>query len=333
MTSGGSMATQVALSAAITAKHPGDARREGLQSPHPPMVVYVSEEAHGCVAKSAAILGLGLDNVRVIAVDSSFRIRIDALADAIAEDRHCGKHPFCVVASAGTINTGAIDPIAAVADLCAREGLWLHVDGAYGALFVLAPALRNDLQACGRADSLALDPHKLLFTPLEAGCVIVRDRETLRHTFNYSASYLTAEHDPLLANFMESGPQLSRDFKAFKVWCALRFFGVRAFSDAIDHTLNLARYLEQRVRSEPSLDLLAPVGLTAVCLRLTALDDVGNQRVLTRLVEDGGALLGPVRVRGRLGLRACVTNYRTTRADIDSVVDIILRLGAETQHG
>ena len=329
MTSGGSMATEIALSAAIQEKYPGDFRRTGLQSSRSPLIVYVSEEAHGCVEKAAVILGLGLDNVRKIPVDSAFRMRPDLLAAAVQEDRKAGNQPFCVVATAGTVNTGAIDPIAELSDFCSREELWLHVDGAFGALFILSTRMQDQFLACGTADSLALDPHKLLFAPLEAGCVIVRDRATLERTFRFGASYLTVEHDPLFTNFMDYGPQLSRSFKAFKVWCALQALGVRAFTDAVEHTLAIARYMEERIQAEKSLELLAPVTLTAVCFRFRNADDTGNEKILARLVEEGTALLGPVRVGGRFGIRACITNYRTTRADIDFILDRLIQLGTD----
>jgi aromatic-L-amino-acid decarboxylase len=320
------MATLVALTTAIHDKCQTDYRQTGLQSIASPLVVYASEEAHRCVEKDAVILGLGLDNVHKIAVDAQFRMRPDLLAAAVRADRKAGKQPFCVVASGGTVNTGAIDPMDDLADFCAKENLWLHVDGAFGALFVLSQSKKPELLPCGRADSIALDPHKLLFAPLEAGCLIVRDREKLRRAFGFTASYLTADQDPLLINYMDYGPQLSRSFKAFKIWCSLRAFGVQAFVDAAEHMLELARYLEDRVlQAQGSFELLAPAGLSVVCFRLANLDDTGNRRVLARLVEEGTALLGPVVIGGRFGIRACITNYRTTREDIDLILDRLLQ--------
>jgi len=322
ITSGGSMASLVALSTAIQDKCPGDFRKTGLQSLKSPLVVYTSEEAHRCVEKDAVILGLGLDNVRKIPVDEAFRMRTDLLEVAVRNDRNAGKQPFCVVASGGTVNTGAIDPIDDIADFCSQENLWLHVDGAFGALFILSEGIRSELLPCGRADSIALDPHKLLFAPLEAGCLVVRDREKLRQAFSFSASYLTADQDPLLMNFMDYGPQLSRSFKAFKIWCSLRVFGVKAFTAAAERMVEIARYLEDRIiRAGGSFELLAPVHLNVVCFRRRNLDDAGNQRILAQLAEEGTALLGPVLLGGRFGIRACITNYRTTREDIDLVLD------------
>jgi len=324
LTSGGSMANLMALSVAMHEKAPIDLRKAGLASLASPLVVYTSAEAHRSVEKGAAILGLGLDHVRKIPVDADSRLREDLLERAIEEDRRAGATPFCVVAAAGTVNTGAIDSIDEIADLCTRENLWLHVDGAYGALFVLSSQTKEQLASCGRADSISLDPHKLLFAPLEAGCLIVRNRDKLRNTFHFTSSYLTVEDDPLLVNFLEYGPQLSRGFKAFKIWCSLQTFGVRAFRMAADRMLQLARYMAARVAAEPSLELMAPVPLTAVCFRFT--NGANSSAVLARLVEEGTALLGPVHIGGRDGIRACIANYRTRESDIDLVVDRIVEL-------
>jgi aromatic-L-amino-acid decarboxylase len=191
LTDGGSMATLTAIAAAANDRAP-DFRAAGLQSRRGPLTLYTSAEAHASVEKAAAILGLGLANVRKVPTDARQRLRIDLLRRAIRDDRQADRQPFCVVATAGTVTTGAIDPIDEIADLCAEEGLWLHVDGAYGALFVLSERFRERLSPCSRADSISLDPHKLLFAPLEAGGLLARDRETLRRTFAFESSYLTA---------------------------------------------------------------------------------------------------------------------------------------------
>lgn len=325
LSSGGSMATWIALATAMRDRGPDDFEARGLQARASPLVVYASAEAHRCVNKAAVLLGIGLDHVRKIAVDGEFRMRVDLLAERVRQDRESGRTPFSVVATAGTVATGAIDPIDRLADFCAREGLWLHVDGAYGALYVLSEKIRPQLLPCARADSMALDPHKLLFAPLEAGCVMVRDREKLRRAFHYAASYLTVDEDPLLLNFLDYGPQLSRNFKAFKIWCALRAFGVRAFVEAVEHTLEIARYMAGEILADGHFELLAPVTLSAVCFRVRGAD---NRRILARLVEEGTALLGPVEIGGRLGIRACVANYRTERADVDLILDRLRALAA-----
>jgi aromatic-L-amino-acid decarboxylase len=319
ITSGGSAAN---LSALAVARDQTTARG--------PLVLYTSDEAHGSIPKGAAILGL--DDVRRIPVDDGFRMRPELLAEAVAADRRAGRTPFCVVATAGTVTTGAIDPIPEVATFCEREGLWLHVDGAFGAFAVLSPRMRTQLSAAGLGDSLSLDPHKLLFMPLEAGCVLFRDTEAWRATFGTSHAYLGMPDDPDLIHFADYGPQLSRSFKALKVWWCLRAHGRRAYAAAIDRMLDLALYMGARVQEEPALELVAPVELTAVCLRASDLDDAANARILETLVTEGLAFLGPARVHGRLCLRACFTNLRTSRADVDAIVDELARL-AQSHSG
>lgn len=325
MTSGGSMATLTAISTAMHARAPG-MRHDGLQARSSTLVLYASEEAHHCVEKSAAILGLGTANVRTIAADSAFRMRVDELRAAVERDAREGREPFCVVATAGTINTGAIDPIAEVADLCAHQGLWLHVDAAYGGFFALSNRIRGQLLSCARADSIALDPHKLLFAPLEAGCLLVRDRRSLERAFRYESPYLPRDDDPLFTTFMNHGPELSRSFKAFKIWCALRACGVDAFVDAIEHSLEIARYFEQRLVEAGRFEMMAPVPLTAVCFRIKGRDDAFHERVMAQLRDEGTALLGPVRCRGRQAIRACVANFRTRTPDIDLIVERLTTL-------
>lgn len=329
-TGGGSMATLSALCAAVADRRP-DFRERGLQGGSRPLVVYTSQEAHRSVDKAAALLGIGLDNVRHIPADDRFAMRPDLLAEAVHTDRAAGREPCCVVATAGTITTGAVDPLDEIADLCAAEDLWLHVDGAYGALFALVPEVRARFAACSRADSVTLDPHKLLFAPLEAGCLLVRDAEKLRRAHAFSSSYLTVADDPLMRDFMDFGPQLSRDFKAFKVWAALRTFGVERFRTALRRTLALAAYLGERVEAEPGLELMTPVTLTAVCLRLVDATDARHTEVLHQLAADGTALLGPASLSGRTAVRACVTNHRTSRDDIDVVVDRLAQLARADQ--
>ncbi|MEW2471503.1 pyridoxal-dependent decarboxylase [Streptomyces sp. NPDC046994] len=320
LTGGGSIATLNALTTALHARLPGF-REQGLQNSGPQLVVYTSAEAHRCVDKAAALLGLGTDNVRHIPTDDHFRMRVDALEDAIRADRAAGREPFCVVATPGTVTSGSIDPIDAIADLCEREELWLHLDGAYGALFVLSERKREAFAACARADSIALDPHKLLFTPLEAGCLLVRDRSLLAKAYAFSSSYLTVEEDPLMLDYMDYGPQLSRSFKALKVWSALQAFGVDAFREAVDHTLDLAQYMADLIKADPGLELMTPVSLTAVCFRIKGASAADHTAVLAELIEEGTALLGPACLDGRRGMRACITNYRTTRDDIELIVD------------
>ena len=255
---------------------------------------------------------------------------VECLREAIRKDRARGFVPFCVVAACGTIVTGAIDPIAAIAKVCREENIWLHVDGAYGGFFVLSEDLKVPIQECSLADSLSIDPHKMLFAPLDAGCLLVRRAESLKDTFAFPASYLPAAEDALFTSFMDCGPQLSRSFRAFKIWCSLEVFGTEAFRHATDRTRSLARYLEQCLRADPAFEVLAPVTLNAVCFRLRALDEAGNQGVLDRLTAEGTALLGAARVNGVMGLRVCVANYRTSRKDIDRVVSRLRELASRS---
>jgi aromatic-L-amino-acid/L-tryptophan decarboxylase len=203
-------------------------------------------------------------------------------------------------------------------NLSSRAGV--SRDCAYGGLFVLSHRKRNAFEACARADSVAVDPHKLLFAPLEAGCLLVRNRTTLTQAFAFRPSVGVVDKDPLMPDYMDYGQQLSRSFRAFKLWTALQTFGVDAFRSAIYQTLDLARYLAELIEAEPGLELMAPVPLTAVCFRIKDATEADHAAVLTRLTEEGTAFLLPAHINGRPGIRACITNYRTTHADIDLIV-------------
>lgn len=327
ITSGGSMANLTALTVARDIFLGNNARKEGLQGVTSPLVLYTSEEVHNSVDKAAAILGLGLNHMRHISCDENFRIRIDLLKEAVLRDRSEGFSPFCVVGSAGTVTTGAIDPLDKLADFCGEENLWLHIDGAYGALAIFSDRLLNQLLPAGRANSLSLDPHKFLFNPLEAGCVLVRDAEVLRSSYSYVPSYLSMESDSDFLNYAEYGPQLSRSFKALKVWWSLRAYGRKAYANAINQLFDLASYMGERIQAEPELNLMAPVSFNAVCVRCSHLNDSQNEKVLARLVSEGIAFLGRAQVKGQFCFRACFMNLRTTRVDVDLIIDEIIRLG------
>ena len=329
ITSGGSMANLTALAVARDKYLGNEARKEGLQSVTSPIVLYVSEEVHSSIDKAATILGLGLNNVRHIPCDDSFRMRIDLLKESVLRDRSEGLSPFCVVGSAGTVTTGAIDPLDKLADYCEDENLWLHIDGAYGALAILSSRLFTQLLPAGRANSLSLDPHKFLFNSLEAGCILVRDAEDLRSSYSHISSYLSMVSDPDFLNYAEYGPQLSRSFKALKVWWSLRAYGRKTYAKAIDDLFNLASYMGERIQVVPELELMAPVGFNAVCVRCRNLNDSQNERVLARLVSEGIAFLGRAKVKGLFCLRACFMNLRTTRDDVDLIIDEIVRLARE----
>lgn len=321
ITSGGSAANLVALTAARDNALGPDARTEGLQGSGGPLVVYTSDEVHSSIDKAVSILGLGSNNLRRLPTDEAFRLPLADLAAAVEADRRAGRRPFCVVASAGTVTTGSIDPIADLAAFCKAQGLWLHIDGAYGALTVLSERFRKDLSAIGLADSVSLDPHKFLFCPAEAGCVLVKDRATLRHAFSAASSYLTMSEDPDFIDYANYGPQLTRSFKALKVWWSLKHFGADAYARVIDRMGDLAAYLGEAIARSDDLELLAPVTFNCVCFGAKRLDAAGNRALLKTLVDSGDAFLGPAAVKGRIGLRACFMNLRTTPADVDIIVD------------
>jgi aromatic-L-amino-acid decarboxylase len=329
ITSGGSMANMVALTAARDHALGADARNDGLQGGSAPLVLYTSEEVHSSIDKAVSMLGLGTRHLRHVATDAEFRMRLDSLEEAVAADRAAGLQPFCVVASAGTVTTGAIDPIAQLSAFCRANGLWLHIDGAYGALTALSPRFREPLSAIGLADSVSLDPHKFLFCAFEAGCVLVRDRQHLRHAFHAQPSYLTMTEDPDFIDFANQGPQLSRAFKALKVWWSLKHFGAETYGRVIDRMHDLALTMGRRIDAHPDFELLAPVVFNCVCFRLNRLDDAGNRRVLKQLVDSGDAFLGPASVKGRTGLRACFMNLRTTEADVDFIIERLATLAAQ----
>lgn len=326
ITSGGSMANLIALTAARDEHLGSTARRHGLQSRSATLVAYTSTETHSSVAKAFSTLGLGTENLRRIPHDSDFRIRLDALAEAVAQDRQDGRAPFCVIANAGTVATGAIDPIAELSGYCSDENLWLHVDGAYGALGVLSERFRGELTTLGLADSLSLDPHKLLFTSFEAGCLLVRDSASLRRSFSSAPSYLNMEQDSDLINYADYGPQLSRGFKALKVWWSLRHFGRRSYAAVIERMLDLAQHMSSIAKERPAFELLAPTTFNCVCFRASALDDSGNRALLRELVGSGIAFLGPIVIEGRFGFRACFMNLRTTDDDVVRIMNEIERL-------
>jgi aromatic-L-amino-acid decarboxylase len=332
ITSGGSMANLVALTAARDRALGEAARSQGLQGSRAPLVLYTSEEAHSSIEKAVSVLGLGTRHLRHVPTDDRFCLRLDVLADEVARDRADGREPFCVVASAGTVTTGAIDPIEDLSRFCREHGLWLHVDGAYGALAALSERFGPEMAPVGLADSVSLDPHKFLFCAFEAGCVLVRDRRHLRHAFGVQPSYLTMSEDPDLLDFANYGPQLSRAFKALKVWWSLKHFGAAAYARVIDRMHDLAIYMGRQVEARDGVELLAPVVFNCVCFRLCGLDDAANRRVLDRLLQSGVAFLGPASVKGRIGLRACFMNLRTTEADVDLILDTVTRLAAEERR-
>jgi len=336
LTSGGSVANLLALAAARHAVAP-EARATGLSSAR--LTVYGSSETHSSVDKAVELLGLGRESYRRLPVDGEYRLRIDALEQALREDRARGLRPMALVANAGTVNTGAIDPLDRLADLARREGLWLHVDGAFGALVWLCPEQRGSLAGLERADSLAFDLHKWMYLPSDIGCVLVRSAGGLEKAFATQAPYLAQLPGGLSAlatgAFKDRGIELTRRFRALKAWFALQVHGLEPFRQAIRANLAQTRHLVERIRAEPRLELLAPARLNVVCFRYRApgLDpaalDALNRDLLVRLQESGIAVPSQTVLEGRFALRVAITNHRTRPHDLDLLVEAVLRLGAE----
>jgi len=341
LTSGGSMASLTALAAARqrAAHEDGwDLRADGLRE-RPQLTMYMSTEAHTTLRKAAELLGIGSAAVRTVPVDAGYRIDLAALRERIAADRAAGCRPFCVVASAGTVNTGAIDPFDAIADLCAAEGLWLHVDGAYGAVGVVDPVVAPRYAGMDRAESIALDPHKWLSVPVECGCVLVRDGALLRDTFSLVPPYLRTEPDKGFGGlpwFAEYGFQQTRGFRALKLWMTLLHEGRAGIARTVSRHTRLARHLATLVEAEPRLELMAPVALSIVCFRYVpegwrkddARLDGLNTRVMQEIQAGGEAFLTQALLDGRFALRANVLHYATTEEDLAALVAVVTREGA-----
>ena len=325
-TSGGSLGNLMALAMARESRAP--ANEDGAQGG----VLYASEEVHMSIPKAVAMLGLGRANLRLIPVDESMRIDVPALEAAISRDREAGARGIALIASAGTIMTGAIDPLAELADVAERHDLWLHIDGAYGAPAALAAP--EKFVGMSRADSISLDAHKWLYQPLDCSVVLYRDADLARRTFAYSAEYVkTTSDDPVEGfAFFDQTIELSRRFRALKLWLSLRYHGLGAFRGAIAENLAQAKLLAELVEAEPSLELLAPVELSAVCFRWTngevdTLND-RNEAILREVNQAGRVWLSNASVRGTVGLRVCITNHRTTEQDVHRIVEEVLAAAA-----
>ena len=342
LTSGASVANLIALAAArhwAASQDGWSVRGEGLQRGRPPLVLYTSEQAHSCIQKAAELLGLGADAIHGVPVDERFRMRVPELRAAIAADRAAGHRPFCVVASAGSAGTGAIDPLAELADLCAADRLWLHVDGAYGAVASAVPSHRARLAGLQRAHSVALDPHKWLSVPVECGAVLVRDGQLLREAFSLVPAYLRTEPDRGVGGlpwFSEYGVQQTRGFRALKLWMTLQHLGRAGVRSLVGRHIALAEHLAGVVDAAVDLERLAPVELSIVCFRYTPPslrgDDerlnVLNKRVMEHVQASGAAFLTQTTLGGRFALRACVLHYATTEADVAALVDVVREAGA-----
>ena len=336
LTSGTSMGTLIALTVARNAKAGGDIQQQGLASLPAPLVCYASREAHGCISKTLELLGLGREALRSIPTDDAFCMDLEALTRSIAADRAQGLRPIAVIASAGTVNTGAIDDLSGIAALCRAQGLWMHVDAAFGGLAILAPEFQERLAAISEADSIAFDFHKWLHVPYDAGCVLIQDEPAHRNAFSSRREYLSPLSSGLAGGdpwYCEYGPELSRGFRALKVWFTLQAYGIERFGELISQNCRQARLLGERVAAHPDLELLANVPLNIVCFRFHAPElteeqqDALNSGIVTELQIQGLAAPSTTRIRGRTAIRVALTNHRTRQEDLDDLVRDVVLLG------
>lgn len=336
LTSGGSMANLNALYVAhrTKARRP-DLSRAGLWSAGAPMTVYVSDQAHHSIGKAADILGLGREHVRVVETDDRFRMDVERLRERIEGDLRAGLRPFCVAATAGTVNTGAVDPLDEIATVVKEFDLWFHVDGAYGAPAALDATKRPLFAGLARADSVTLDPHKWLYTPVDCGCLLLREPQRARAAWAEieGADYIKIfeQSDDESFAFFDYGIELSRRFRALKLWLMLRYYGVPRIAAAIAEDSARAAYMAERIAASKDFELLAPVELSICCFRYVPpetrhsegeLSEL-NERIVHAVQRGGRAYISNAILRGRFALRVCITNFRTTRHDIDLTLDII----------
>jgi aromatic-L-amino-acid/L-tryptophan decarboxylase len=340
LVSGGNMANFVGFFAGRVARAPWDLRREGVAAGAGRLVVYVSAETHTWIQKATDLSGLGTAAIRWMATDADLRMDVDALRRQIAADERAGDLPFMVVGTAGSVSTGAIDPLAELAAVCRERHLWFHVDGAYGGFAAASDDAPAELAGLALADSVAVDPHKWLYAPLEAGCALVRDPERLRAAFAYHPPYYHFEERA--TNFVDFGLQNSRGFRALKVWLALRQAGARGYRQMISDDMRLSRRLAEAVARHPDLEL-ATQALSITTFRFVppelrdargteagerALNQV-NEQLLERLQRGGHAFVSNAVVGGRFLLRACIVNFRTGPADVDALPEIVAKAGRE----
>ena len=324
LTSGGSAATLTAL---VAARHAADPTGELV----PKLTLYTSDQAHSSVQRAAWIAGIPRANVRPIESDADFRMRTDSLAEAVAADRSAGYRPFMVVASAGTTNTGAVDPLNEVADLCTRESLWLHTDAAYAGFAALTEKGAAALDGLGRSNSVTLDPHKWLFVPFECGCLLARDPAALERAFSVHPEYLTdVRAREREVNFADYGEQLTRSSHALKVWLSAQYFGLANIREAIERGIRRAEYAEELLRARDDFEILSPAQFGVVCFRAhpAGVDDpreldVLNERINARVNATGRFLISSTKLRGQFSLRLCTQVHRMTEGDIEEVVGLI----------
>jgi glutamate/tyrosine decarboxylase-like PLP-dependent enzyme len=328
--SGGSFANFGGLAAALRASTDIDLNQRGVAALPGRPRIYASEMTHMSMPKAASMLGIGKDAIVRIPVDEQFRMRPDALGEQVAADRAAGFHPVCAVATAGDVNTGAIDPLDAIADVCQASGLWLHIDGSYGALAARSPQVKGAMAGLDRADSVSLDPHKWLYAPLDAGCLLVRNAAALRRAFSEGAGYIDVVADREMSDFAywDHGPELSRRFRALKIWFLLKIHGARAIQAAIDDNIAVAGHLARLVDDSDDFERVAPAPLSIVCFRSRRGGDDFNRSLMVEVQRDGESYVSNAVINGRLALRACIVNFRTRPADVERLLASIRRVAS-----
>jgi aromatic-L-amino-acid/L-tryptophan decarboxylase len=337
-------ASSSSLVALAAARHrlPIDARVKGLagRPDLPPLVVYASDQAHSSIDKACIVLGIGQENVRRIESDADFRLSLPALAAAVAADRAAGRLPMAVVATAGTTSTTSVDPVPGIADLCAREGIWLHVDAAYAGSAAICPELRALMPGLERADSLVVNPHKWLFTPVDCSVLYVRDVANLKAAFSLVPEYLRTD-EAGVTNLMDLGFQLGRRFRSLKLWMVIRAFGVEGLRERIREHCAIAADLAARIDADPCFELAAPVPFSTVCFRALPADpaagpeerDLFNERLLAKVNAAGPFFLSPTTLRGRYTPRVAIGNIKTSRAHIDALWELLRESAAALRQG
>ncbi|MFB0544357.1 MAG: aspartate aminotransferase family protein [Asgard group archaeon] len=338
LVSGGSMANLVGLTVARNSKAGFDVRKHGLQTVSQKMAVYGSVETHSSIQKAIELLGLGSDALRKIPVNEAFQIEIERLKVHISKDRENGHHPICIIGNAGTVNTGAFDDLDSLADICEQEDLWFHVDGAFGAWAILSPKLKSLVSGINRADSLAFDLHKWMYMPYEVGCALVKKEEEHRQAFSLTPDYLDHTSRGIGGGerwFSDYGVQLSRGFRALKVWMGIKEHGIRKYGRLIQQNVEQAQYLVKLIQASSELELLAPVPLNIVCFRFVAdgLDNSSlnklNKELLLRLHESGIVAPSYTMIGDKYALRVAITNHRSRREDFDILVKTVLKFGKD----
>ncbi|TNE45463.1 MAG: amino acid decarboxylase [Deltaproteobacteria bacterium] len=335
LTSGGSMANLIGLATMRHTQTQRVDRTAGLQSLSAPLRVYASEQGHSCIEKALILLGFGTKNLRKVPTDSNFRMDLHALASMVADDREQGYHPACVAASAGTVNTGAIDPLDAIADFCKEQELWFHIDGAYGGFGVLAPSARPHYQGLERADSIAVDPHKWLYTPIECGCAVVADTEAMRSAFSLVPEYL--RDDTEMPWFAEFGTQQTRGFRALKLWTLLQQMGLPGYGELLERDIQLNQLFAKELSHHPRFEVLSQSHLSITCFQHvpTALNgnrsalEEHNTQLLLRLQQEGHYYLTSTRLNNHYVLRTCIVNFRTQREDLLGLIERLDQLAGE----